>query len=84
MAANTPGRSVGNASSLPLRDGSHVAAPGGRSPHQNHLLDALPASDYERLSSRLELIPMALGEVLCWRRGAVRVGVEEAELVVSR
>ena len=34
------------------------------SPHQNHLLDALPASDYERLASHLELIPMGLGDVL--------------------
>jgi CRP-like cAMP-binding protein len=33
-------------------------------PKQNHLLDALPPSDYERLSSHLELIPMRLGEVL--------------------
>src|ERR1700686_5710877 len=34
------------------------------SPHQNHLLDALPASAYERLASHLELVPMRLGEVL--------------------
>src|SRR6202165_4638377 len=37
------------------------------SPHpqkQNHLLDALPASDYERIQGHLELVPMALGEVL--------------------
>jgi CRP-like cAMP-binding protein len=33
-------------------------------PKQNHLLDALPASDYERLESHLELVPMTLGEVL--------------------
>jgi CRP-like cAMP-binding protein len=33
-------------------------------PKQNHLLDALPASDYERLASHLELIPMRLGDVL--------------------
>jgi hypothetical protein len=33
-------------------------------PHQNHLLAALPASDYERLEPHLELIPMKLGEVL--------------------
>ena len=35
------------------------------SPHQNHLLDALPESDYERLAPHLELIPMRLGDVLC-------------------
>jgi CRP-like cAMP-binding protein len=34
------------------------------SPHQNHLLDALPKGDYERFASHLELIPMPLGEVL--------------------
>ena len=33
-------------------------------PKQNHLLDALPTSDYERLASHLELIPMRLGDVL--------------------
>ena len=34
------------------------------SPHQNHLLDALPAGDYERLVPHLELVPMRLGDVL--------------------
>jgi CRP-like cAMP-binding protein len=34
------------------------------SPHQNHLLDALPAGDYERVASHLELISMSLGDVL--------------------
>ena len=33
-------------------------------PKQNHLLDALPASDYDRIHAHLELVPMALGEVL--------------------
>jgi CRP-like cAMP-binding protein len=41
-----------------------MAAPESHSPHQNHLLDALPAGDYERLSVHLELVPMRLGEVL--------------------
>jgi len=36
----------------------------GPSPHQNHLLNALPPLDYERLASHLELKPMGLGEVL--------------------
>jgi len=45
-------------------DGSPVAAPGRPSPHQNHLLEALPASDYERVASHLDLIPMKLGDVL--------------------
>jgi CRP-like cAMP-binding protein len=34
------------------------------SPHQNHLLDALPAGAYDRLAGQLELIPMRLGDVL--------------------
>jgi CRP-like cAMP-binding protein len=41
-----------------------AAAPGGHTHHQNHLLDALPRSDYERVAPHLELIPMALGDVL--------------------
>jgi CRP-like cAMP-binding protein len=41
-----------------------MATPEGHSPHQNHLLDALPASAYERLASHLKLVPMRLGEVL--------------------
>jgi CRP-like cAMP-binding protein len=35
-----------------------------RDPHQNHLLDALPRSDYARLEPHLELVPLTLGEVL--------------------
>jgi CRP-like cAMP-binding protein len=38
------------------------AAP--HSPHQNLLLDALPAGAYDRLAAHLELIPMRLGDVL--------------------
>jgi CRP-like cAMP-binding protein len=34
------------------------------SPNQNHLLAALPAAEFERLSSYLELVPMRLGEIL--------------------
>ena len=34
------------------------------SPRQNHLLDALPAAEYEHLSPHLKLIPMPLGDVL--------------------
>lgn len=33
-------------------------------PHQNHLLDALPAVEYQRLAQDLELIPLKLGDVL--------------------
>jgi CRP-like cAMP-binding protein len=34
-------------------------------PNQNHLLAALPAEIFERISPHLELISMPLGEVLC-------------------
>jgi CRP-like cAMP-binding protein len=34
------------------------------SPNQNHLLAALPATEFERLAAHLELVPMPLGEVL--------------------
>ena len=43
---------------------SPPAAPAHPSPHQNHLLDALPANDYERLAPHLELISLKLGDVL--------------------
>jgi CRP-like cAMP-binding protein len=64
MAAERPGRSVGAASSSLLKDGSPRTAAARHSPRQNHLLDALPSGDYERLASHLELIPMRLGDVL--------------------
>src|SRR6266581_1987228 len=64
MAANRPGRSVVKASSLPMQDRSRMTAPQRHNPYQNHLLDALPTGDYERLVSHLELIPMRLGDVL--------------------
>jgi len=41
-------------------------------PHQNHLLDALPAADYDRLAPHLELIPMPLGDVLYESGGHLR------------
>jgi CRP-like cAMP-binding protein len=72
MAADRPDRSAGKASSLPLKDESRSPAPARHNPHQNHLLDALPTSDYERLASHLELIPMALGDVLYESGGHLR------------
>jgi CRP-like cAMP-binding protein len=41
-----------------------MTTPAVHSPRQNHLLDALPTSDYERLAPHLELILMKLGDVL--------------------
>jgi len=64
MASNKPLRSVGKASSLPAKSRAPTARPEHHSAHQNHLLDALPAGDYTRLKSQLELIPLALGQVL--------------------
>jgi len=63
MAADRSVRATGNASSSKANSGERVAgAP--VSPRRNHLLAALPASDYERLIPHLEPIPMKLGEVL--------------------
>jgi CRP-like cAMP-binding protein len=39
-------------------------AQSGASPLQNHLLAALPAAEFERLSPELELVPLLLGDVL--------------------
>ena len=63
MEADRPGPSV-RKPLPPSAEGSHVAVPPRQTPHQNHLLDALPPRDYQRLASHLELIPMALGDVL--------------------
>src|SRR2546421_13060121 len=64
MASDKPRRSVAKASSLPVKSRAPTARPEHHRTHQNHLLDALPAGDYTRLKSQLELIPMALGQVL--------------------
>ena len=39
--------------------------PGTDSPRHNHLLAALPADEYERLSPYLEQVQMPVGEILC-------------------
>ena len=39
------------------------------SPRENHLLDALPADEYERLFPYLEPVPMPLGEIRPLRIG---------------
>lgn len=36
----------------------------GHDPHQNHLLAALPAEEFQRLLPALELLPLALGDML--------------------
>jgi len=64
MAANKSGSSIKKTPDLSGRDVARMAAPALPSPHQNHLLDALPAADYDRLAPHLELVPMRLGDVL--------------------
>ncbi len=49
---------------MPSKGRSQLPAPARHSPHQNHLLDALPAGDYERIAPHLELVSMKLGDVL--------------------
>src|SRR5271165_2173212 len=64
MAALRPRRSARLPSSPPLKALSRLATPAARGSHQNHLLDALPSGDFERIASHLEVIRMDLGEVL--------------------
>ena len=64
MAVDKVDRGVTTAPAPPLKDSLRVAASALHSPHQNHLLDALPVVDYDRLATHLELIPMKLGDVL--------------------
>src|SRR5688572_7869826 len=46
--------------------------PSAHSPKQNHLLNALPGADYDRLLDGLELAPMRLGEALYESGGRLR------------
>ena len=64
MAAS--GSSSGDRGTLPIVNQSATTSANAArpSPHQNHLLDALPADDFQRLAPHLELIPMPLGTVL--------------------
>src|SRR4029450_10485485 len=61
MSTESPVRGSEKAPSLSVEDRSPAAR---HNPHQNHLLDALPANDFERIAPHLELIPMNLGDVL--------------------
>ena len=64
MPADGAARKGRTAAPVPARGGSEKVAPAPSNPHQNHLLDALPATDYERIAPHLELIKMGLGDVL--------------------
>ena len=62
-----PPRRVGSPQTrqpLPLTTPSLAHGNARERVHRNHLLDALPKSDYERLVAHLELVPMELGAVL--------------------
>ncbi len=72
MAADRPGRSAAKAPSLPPKDEAARSVPEAPDPHQNHLLAALPAADYDRLAPHLEPIPLRLGDVLYESGGHLR------------
>src|SRR5450432_2080032 len=72
MATKRPGLNGEKAPPQPPKDLALAARPASHTPHQNHLLDALPAGDYERLAPYLELIPMPLGDVLYESGGKLR------------
>jgi len=63
MTMDTPGRHVKPAGST-SSERSSVAVLGRPSPHQNHLLDALPKADYERIAPHLQWVALPLGDVL--------------------
>jgi len=48
----------------PIADRSRSTTATQHTPRQNHLLDALPAHDYERIAAHLELVPLDLADVL--------------------
>ena len=53
------------------------------SPWQNHLLDALPAAEYERLLPLLERVQMPLGEVLYESGGKLRHAYFPTTCIIS-
>ena len=63
MTTDKPGRRVRPAGST-SGERSPVAAQGRPSPHQNHLLDALPQADYQRIAPHLQWVALPLGDVL--------------------
>jgi CRP-like cAMP-binding protein len=64
MTVDTSSLNAAKAASSPSQDEVAETPAVVQTPRQNHLLDALPASDYERLASHLESFPMELGDVL--------------------
>jgi CRP-like cAMP-binding protein len=72
MATDRPARKGRSAPRVSAKGGSDKAVSPVSSPHQNHLLNALPAADYERIASHLELVSMGLGDVLYESGGQLR------------
>jgi CRP-like cAMP-binding protein len=64
VATRKKSSKVAKAPTFPSKDGPRIGVPGPPDPHQNHLLAALPADDYARIASTLQLLPLKLGEVL--------------------
>jgi CRP-like cAMP-binding protein len=57
---------------------------GPHNPRQNHLLDALPATEYERLFPHLVLVPMPLGKVLYESGDKLRYAYFPTTCIVSK
>jgi CRP-like cAMP-binding protein len=57
--------------------------PSLHSPGQNHLLAALPAAEFERLSPHLELVPLPLGDMLYEPGGQLRYAYFPTTAIVS-
>jgi CRP-like cAMP-binding protein len=57
--------------------------PSLHSPSQNHLLAALPAAEFERLSPHLELVPLPLGDMLYEPGGQLRYAYFPTTAIVS-
>jgi CRP-like cAMP-binding protein len=64
MAGKPPVRNLRKAPDAAPAARGRTPATAARALPQNHLLQALPSDDYERLAAHLELVPMPLGEVL--------------------
>jgi CRP-like cAMP-binding protein len=65
MVATRPSRGVAQKRSLPPRVAARlVTAPVRRNPHQNHLLDALPGGDFERIAGHLYFPTTAIVSLL--------------------
>ena len=52
-------------------------------PRQNHLLDALLKTEYDRLSPKLELVNMSLGEVLYESGGLLQYVYFPTDSIIS-